>query len=221
MSVWISLCIRDKWKVMPQTLYLANRWQHWCTASGCVKKLCCCCMWNGSLHWALVGALKQYAVMEFWLPQESLQLKFIDECRLLMVLTVLTWALCITGPKNVKDGELRKSWYVWYTKKWWPVKPRELKFSNNFCHAMMLWCYDEEFPLWQPVKRGCITVTLKPIQSMEYHQKGSPAKKKKFKTPRLGQEKSWLQFFLWCRCGVIPMVLLKPGTTIKSEQYTA
>jgi len=200
MAVWISPCIRDKWKVVPQTLYLAGSADapqvvvlRSCVPIACGMEAC-------TEH--LLVHLNILLWWNFLLPQECLQLKFIDECRFLMVLTVLTWALCITGP----DGWWTEEELICVTYK--EVMTCEASWIEIF--QQLLSCHeseDEEFLLWQPVKHGCITMKPKPIQSMEYYQKGSPTKKKKkkkkkkkFKTPRLGQERSWLHFFLWCRC---------------------
>jgi len=51
-------------------------------------------------------------------------------------------------------------------------------------------------------------------QSMEYHHKGSPAKKKNSK-PKLGQEVMTTVF--WDTDGVIHMDLLEHGITINSQ----
>ena len=45
---------------------------------------------------------KQHAVINLWLPKESLQLKFTPKYALFMVMTVLMWALCNTGPKHTR-----------------------------------------------------------------------------------------------------------------------
>ena len=171
-------------------------------------------MWNGSLRWALVGGLKQHTVIEFLTTRGVSPIEIhcwwcwlfgCEHCASLVqnMLRMVNW-----GKADLCDTQ--RSDDLWSFMSW------------NF--PQLLSCYeseDEEFVLWQPVKHGCITLKLKPSQSMKYHQKGSSAPpQKKIKTPRLRQEKSWLQYF--CDAdGVIPMAPLKPETTIKSEHYTA
>jgi hypothetical protein len=52
---------------------------------------------------------------------------------------------------------------------------------------------------------------------MEYHQEGSPEKKKS--KPKLRQENSWLQFFRMQM--MLFTVFLEPGTPINSKHYIA
>jgi hypothetical protein len=53
------------------------------------------------------------------------------------------------------------------------------------------------------------------LWSMEYHHKGSPAKKKKISKPKLGQEAKATVF--WETDGVIHMDFPEHGTTINSQ----
>ena len=49
----------------------------------------------------------------FWVPKDSLQLKFTAECGLLMVMTVLVCALCFNGSQNPWLGRKSHGYSFW------------------------------------------------------------------------------------------------------------